>query len=49
MLSIASGQFECIATLAKLGIPVDVPNKQGVLPVHLAASSGYAYISAMHN
>lgn len=42
LLSIASGQFECIAALVKLGIPVDGRNKQGVLPVHFAASSGYA-------
>ena len=40
LLSIASGQFECIANLVKIGIPVDAPNNQGVLPVHFAASSG---------
>ena len=40
LLSIASGQFECIANLVKLGIPIDTPNNQGVLPVHFAANSG---------
>lgn len=36
----ASGQLECMTTSVKLGIPVDVPNKQGVLPIHFAANSG---------
>ena len=36
----ASGQHECMTTSVKLGIPVDVPNKQGVLPIHFAANSG---------
>ena len=36
----ASGQLECMATSVKLGIPVDVPNKQGALPIHFAANSG---------
>ena len=36
----ASGQLECMATSVKLGIPVGVPNKQGVLPIHFAANSG---------
>ena len=44
MLFIAYGHLECVATLIKVGIPVDVLNNQGELPVHLAAGSGYKYI-----
>ena len=35
-----SGQLDCLVALAQLGLAVNVPTKQGNLPVHYAANSG---------